>query len=352
MEEQLVHRSGLLRREEFLDLVSAANLIPGPNSTEVALHAGYRLAGWPGLVLAGVCFILPAMTMVLLLAMAYRVYGTLPPVQAMLTTLQPLVVVVVLQALVRLAPACIRTRPLQAITLSAIFAAFGGLHELLVLTFAGLLHALWRIRRGSATAIAPAVLLPWAALPAMPAMGAVPYSESVLFGTFARIGSVLFGSGYVLLAFLRADFVLRLGWLTEAQLLDAVAIGQVTPGPVFTTATFVGYLLGGVRGALLATVGIFLPAFVFVALSVYLLPFLRRSAGFSAFLDGVQAASLALLVVVCVQLGLAAVRDTWTLGVLLGGALLVLSGRLSASLVLLLGAILGVCRGLLEILHN
>ncbi|HVL11327.1 MAG TPA: chromate efflux transporter, partial [Gemmata sp.] len=303
MEDECVRRRGWLTHAEFLDLLGATNLIPGPNSTEIAIHIGHRVAGWPGLVVAGACFILPAAVIVGLLAWVYVAYAELPPVAGVLYGVKPVVIAVVVQALWRLGRSGIRTPLVAAVAVAATVLAALGVHELLVLFGMGLAVPVVRglfVRPRSA---APAVLL---AVPTLPAVGvaAAPASFGLgpLFLFFLKVGSVLFGSGYVLLAFLRADLVERYGWLSERELLDAVAVGQVTPGPVFTTATFIGYLLGGPAGAAVATVGIFLPAFVFVALSVPLVPRLRRSKVAGAFLDGVNAASLALMAVVTVQL--------------------------------------------------
>lgn len=307
MEDEVVRRRGWLTREEFLDLVGATNLIPGPNSTELAIHIGARRAGTAGLIVAGLCFILPATLIVGVLASMYVTFGALPRAAGILTWVQPVVLAVVLQALWRLGRTAIKTRGLLALAGAATLATAAGVHELTVLFGAG---ALWaggvgwhRPRAGKNSVAGIAAAAPWlVAAPVTAAVGAA-FSFSTLFLVFLKVGAVLFGSGYVLLAFLRADLVQRLGWLTETQLLDAIAVGQVTPGPVFTTATFIGYVLGGPVGATLATVGIFLPAFVFVALSALLLPRLRASRRAAAFLDAVNVASLALMIGVTWQLG-------------------------------------------------
>lgn len=339
MEDEVVRRRHWLTRDEFLDYLGATNLIPGPNSTELALHIGHVKAGWPGLVVAGGSFIAPAALIVGALAWAYVKYGALPEVTGILYGVKPVVIAIVAQALWGLGRSAIKTRGLAVVAGAAVAAAAAGLHELLVLLAAGSACGLIQIMsrpRGSprssrssmsaalaagAGASTSGVILTTASTGAGAA--AAPFGLSALFLVCAKIGAVLFGSGYVLLAFLRADFVQRLGWLTEPQLLDAIAVGQVTPGPVLTTVTFIGYILGGPAGAATATVGIFLPAFVFVALSGPVVPRLRRSPTAGAVLDGVNVASLALMAVVSWQLGRAALVDRFTV-VLAGIALFAL----------------------------
>ncbi|HEX5831013.1 MAG TPA: chromate efflux transporter, partial [Gemmatimonadaceae bacterium] len=260
MEDEVVRRRGWLSRERFLDYVGASNLIPGPNSTELAIHIGRERAGWPGLVVAGTCFILPAFLIVWTIAWAYVRWGQLPRAQAVLYGVQPVVIAVVAQALWRLGRGAVTNWRLALLGAAAAGAVLAGVDELLVLLLGGLAALALRHAPGAAAGAA-LPLLP--AIPAIPAVSAA--SPGALFLVFAKIGSVLFGSGYVLLAFLRSELVVGRGWLTERQLLDAVAVGQVTPGPVFTTATFVGYVLAGHAGAVAATAGIFLPAFAFVA---------------------------------------------------------------------------------------
>ena len=270
------------------------NLIPGPNSTEMAIYLGYRRAGWPGLVAGGVCFIVPAMVIVWALAAAYVRYGGEPQVGWLLYGVKPVIIAVVVQAIWGLGRAAVKGTLLAAVALAVFALALMGLDEIALLFAGGLVVPLARGVRGAwAAAATPAATLLGGAVPAA-AQGAVaPASLATLFLTFLKIGSVLYGSGYVLLAFLRNDFVDRLGWLTDRQLLDAAAVGQFTPGPVFTTATFVGYLVAGWPGALLATLAIFLPSFVFVALSHPLIPRIRGSRLTGCFLDGVNVAARA-----------------------------------------------------------
>jgi chromate transporter len=338
MEHEAVRRRRWLTREEFLDLLGVCSLLPGPSSTEMAIIIGYRLAGWPGLVAGGVCFILPAAAITLALAWAYVRWGALPELAGLLYGVKPVIIAVVLQALWSLGRTALKTRFLVAVALFGVVTSALAVHPLLVLAAAGVLVVL-RARLGTTTT-APLVLT--GGLGGAAAAGAVPFGLWPLFLFFLKIGAVLFGSGYVLLAFLRADLVERWHWLAEAQLLDAIAVGQVTPGPVFTTATFIGYLLGGVAGAGVATVAIFLPAFALVAVSGPLVRRLRQSAAAAAFLDGVNAASLALMAVVTWQLGRAAIVDLPTAALALIAAALTFRFRGSSAWLIVGGGAIGV----------
>jgi chromate transporter len=347
MEREVVSKRGWLTRAEFLDLLGATNLIPGPNSTEMAIHIGHRRAGWPGLVVAGCCFILPAMLIVGVIAWAYVRFGVLPEAGRLLSGIKPVIVAVIVQALWSLARTAVKTRWLAALGAGAAALTFAGVNELAVLFGAGAVMLVAGLaRRSSAPAVFALLPLAGSALPATAAVGvasaATPFSLGALFWFFAKVGSVLFGSGYVLLAFLRADLVERWGWLTETQLLDAVAVGQVTPGPVFTSATFIGYLLGGPAAAVVATVGIFLPAFFFVAISGPFIPRLRASPLAGAFLDGLNVASLALMAVVTWQLARVAVVDARTLTVALMAGVLLIKYRLNSAWLVLGGALIGL----------
>jgi chromate transporter len=339
MQEEVVRRRAWVGEQQFLDLLSAANLIPGPNSTELAIHLGHERAGWRGLLLAGTCFILPAAFIVGVLGWVYVEYGALPQVGWLLYGVKPAILAVIVQALYNLGFAAIKSRGLLLLGLASFVALLFGFHELLVLFGAGLV---WvggaGVGGGRLFSLAPGPVL--LAL-AVPPTSSHAFSLSGLFLFFAKVGSVLFGSGYVLLAFLRSDLVERWHWLTEAQLLDAIAVGQVTPGPVFTTATFIGYLLGGPAGAAVATVGIFLPAFVFVALTRPILPRLRRSKVAGAFLDGVNVSSLALMAAVTWHLARSAVMDWLTLGIAAASAVALLRFRINSAWLVLGGGIAG-----------
>jgi chromate transporter len=348
MEQEVVRRRGWLSREEFLDLLGAVNLIPGPNSTELAIFIGYRRAGWTGLLLGGTCFILPAALTVAGCAWAYVRFGALPQVAFLLYGVKPVVIAIVFQALLRLGRAAVKSWMLGAIACGAVVASFAGIDALVVLVAGGALaliaSALTQRAAGGPHGVAVPALstLGRAATPALAT--AAPASLLGLFAVFLKVGALLFGSGYVLLAFLRADLVDHRHWLTESQLLDAVAVGQMTPGPVFTTATFIGYVLHGATGALVATLGIFLPSFVFVALSGPLVPRLRRSRAAGAFLDGVNVASLALMATVTWYLGRSALTDWLAVALAGASAMLLLQFRLNSAWLVLAGALVGIGR--------
>jgi chromate transporter len=352
MEEEFVRRRGWLTQQEFLDRLGAANLIPGPSSTEMAIFIGYSQRGWPGLIVAGCCFIIPAALLVTAIAAAYVRFGAMPQVGGVLYAVKPVVIAVVLQAFWNLARSAVRTPLLGMIGVGSVTALLFGVDNLIVLTCAGLLAAAPQVTRKLNPRSAAAALLslkPRTAMGLLMAAGgasAAPFTLWRLFLTFLKIGSVLFGSGYVLLAFLRSDFVVRLHWLTEKQVLDAVAVGQVTPGPVFTTATFIGYLLGGVPGAAVATVAIFLPGFLLVAASGPLIPKIRRSPVAGAILDGVIVGSLALMGLVTWQLGRIALVDPLTITIACLSALLLFAFRINAAWLVLAAVIVGIIHGI------
>jgi chromate transporter len=355
MEAEVVRKRRWVTREQFVDLLGAVNLIPGPNSTEMAIHLGLVRAGWRGLIVAGTCFILPAMVIVLALAVAYVRYGTLPEAGWLLYGVKPVIIVIVVQALWSLGKTAVKGPLTGAAGLAVVVLSFLGVNEVLLL-FAGgfVVMALKNLREGrgqraGAVALTAPILLGGSPASAAVAAGAtVPVSLWSLTTFFLKVGSILFGSGYVLLAFLRADLVQRFGWLTDQQLLDAVAVGQVTPGPVFTTATFVGYVVAGVPGALLATFGIFFPSFVLVAASNPVIPRLRRSRWTAGFLDGVNVASLGLMAAVTWHLGRAALVDWVTVGIALIAAVLIFRLRPNSAWLVLGGALVGLVTHLLR----
>jgi chromate transporter len=304
----------------------------------MAIHIGFSKRGWPGLIVAGCCFIVPAGVLVSLIAAAYVRYGSLPKVEHILYAIKPVVIAVVAQAFWNLGRSAVKSAWLAVIGVVCVVAYFLHARELVLLAAAGIAAAAPVAVRAHSKA-AMLLLAPLAAAASKP--DAVPFGLLRLFLTFLKISSVLFGSGYVLLAFLRSDFVEHLHWLTEKQLLDAVAVGQVTPGPVFTTATFIGYIVGGTRGAAVATVAVFLPAFILVAASGPLIPRIRRSAVAGAFLDGVIIGSLALMGVVAWQLGRAAIIDVTTVAIALVSAILLFRFHVNSAWLVLGAAVVG-----------
>ncbi len=366
MRDEVVRRRKWISDEGFLDLLGATNLIPGPNSTEMAIHLGYLRAGLPGLVVAGASFILPAFFMVLGLAWVYVQYGSTPQAGWLLYGIKPVIIAIILQALWSLGKKAVKSARLGVVGAAVLGLYFLGANEILLLVGAGLLVAvaqnarrLWPGKgvlggvlggawlgqtQGIWSRYAPWWLLDPRLQMVSGALAAAPYSLPVLFLTFLKIGAILYGSGYVLLAFLQRDLVMRLGWLTSQQLIDAIAIGQVTPGPVFTTATFLGYYLGGFTGAVAATLGIFLPSFFFVAVSNPLIPRLRKSAFAGALLDGVNVAALGLMAAVTWELGREAIVDPLTIGLALAALVALLRFRVNSLWLVVGGALAGILR--------
>lgn len=355
MEDEFVRRRKWLTSAEFLDMLGAANLIPGPNSTELAMHIGLRRAGWPGFFIAGTCFILPAFLIVMGCGWLYVHYGTVPQAAGFLSGVKPIIIAVIAQALWGFGKSALKTWTVRAIAVGTIAANILGVHEVPALFAAGLAAAvLAGMRTGESRAVGGLAVAGSATIPATPAAAAVSlvagtvakaapaFGLGPLFLFFVKVGSVLYGSGYVLLAFLRADLVERFGWLTEGQLLDAIAVGQITPGPVFTAATFIGYVLAGWSGSVVATIGIFLPAFFFVSISAPLIPRIRRSRLAGAFLDGVNAASLALMAVVLFQLARPLALAPLSALMAVVAAVLLVRYRVNSSWLVLGGGLLGV----------
>ncbi len=361
MEDEVVGRRKWLSRQDFLDLVGATNLIPGPNSTEMTMHVGHVRAGWMGLVAAGASFIIPAALITGIIAWFYVRYGALPQVEALLAGIRPVVIAIIIGAIWRLGRQAVKGWQLAAVGLAVGVAAWFGFNQVLALFLGGLVgmiwlrgRAGWADRRGFWASVLLVVTL-IAAVSAILALGnnaaqlwastaegqPVEPTPGLLFLYFLFIGSVLYGSGYVLFAFLEGGLVQTFGWLTEQQLIDAIAVGQVTPGPVFSSATFIGYVIAGWPGALAATVGIFLPAFIFVAALTPLVPKLRRSAWMAAFLDAINVSALGLMAVVCIQLGQAALVS-WQAWLLFVTALiLTIRWNVNSALLVAGGAIAG-----------
>lgn len=333
MEDEIVTRRRWVSKERFVDMLGFTNLIPGPNSTEMTILLGHARGGRPGLFIAGTCFILPAMLIVLVFAMLYQAYGTLPAVNSILDGIKPVIIAVVAQALYRLARTVLKRADAIAIALAVLAASLLGVTEIPLLLAAG--AALLIIRRLQASGGDRKGR-------SGPRLRAVePMSLGLLFLVFLKIGSVLYGSGYVLLAFLQTEFIDRYGVLTSQQLIDAVAVGQFTPGPVFTTATFIGYVIRGVPGAILATVGIFLPAFLLILFLHPLIDRMRASRTVSQILDGVNAASIALMAAVLLQLGQAALVSWPTVLIFLVSVALLIRFKVNSTWLILGGGLVG-----------
>jgi chromate transporter len=357
MEAELVRRRKWLSREKFLDLLGASSLIPGPSSSELAIHIGYLRAGWAGLLVGGLCFILPAAVLVVIMAWAYVRFDRLPAFSALMYGVKPVVIGIILQALWGLGRTAVKSWILAITGVICVVLSAANVNALLLLLGAGIMLALSHrlvaepeanhesmgaaflfslVREGRA---ALGRIFPWAG--GTISVVVVP-GIWTLFLVFLKLGSIVFGSGYVLLAFLRADLVVHHAWVKDAQLVDAVAIGQITPGPVFTTATFLGYLLRGPAGALAATVGIFLPAFIFVAISGPFIPLIRKCKTAGAFLDGVNVASLALMAAVSYQLARVTIVDGLTAFLALASLALLLRFRMNSVWLVLGGAVVGI----------
>jgi len=355
MEDEVVTRRRWLSRQHFLDLVGATNLIPGPNSTEMTMHVGFERAGWKGLFTAGACFILPAVLITGGFAWLYVTYGSLPEVEPFLYGIKPAVIAVILGAMWKLGRTAIKGWRFAVLGLGVAAAVLAGLNEVWALLAGGAIGTLWLRAGGYDSSRTAGVLLPIlflrpsqaaaAGLTTAGALGGVSAAATVslwkLFFFFFKVGAILYGSGYVLVAFLEGGLVQDHGWLTQAELLDAIAIGQFTPGPVLSTATFIGYVVEGVPGAAVATLGIFLPSFFFVLILNPLIPRLRESVWLSAFLDAVNVAAVALMVAVTIELGVGTLVSwpAWVIAAL--AAVLALAYRVNAAWLVAGGAVLG-----------
>ena len=345
MRDEAVERRKWLTDTEFLDLLAATNLIPGPNSTEMAIHLGYTRGGLAGLVLAGTCFILPASLIVGAIAWGYARYGDTPQAAWLMYGVGPVIIALVLQAVVKLGRTAVTGVFATLLGAVVVGLSLTGVNELALLAGGGLATLAMTLgrRRGLGVVLAPLATASTAlsAATVVAAAAVVPITLTRVTLFFLKVGSILFGSGYVLLAFLRADLTERWGWLTDQQLIDAITVGQITPGPVFTTATFIGYLLGGWAGAVLATVAIFAPGFVFVAVTQPIIPRLRASRVASGLLDGVVVASLGLMVAVTWRLGLAAIVDLPTGILAVAAAAILLTWQPNSTWLILGGALAG-----------
>ena len=343
MQRETVNRRHWIDDEQFLDLVGAVNLIPGPNATEMALYLGMKRAGWRGYLTAGLTLILPGLAVTLLLAWIYVTYGSLPQIGWVLYGIKPVVIAIVIHALWNLGKVGIKGLTTALVGAVVLALSLLGINEILLL-FAGAAVVLlvYSGRRFFKHAGAALLAIPLFQIPVAITTGAVPFSQLALFLSFLKIGAVIYGSGYVLLAFLKSEFVVRLGWLTSQQVLDAVAVGQITPGPFSSSAAFIGYLLGGWQSALLAALGIFLPSFILVALLGRFLPVFRKSPWAGAFLDGVNVAALGLMGAVSWTLGRAAIIDWFTIILFIAALFMAFRFKFSAAWFILGGGVLGV----------
>ena len=339
MREEVVLKRSWMSEEQFLDLLGATNLIPGPNSTEMAIHIGYEKAGWKGLILSGICFILPAVLLTSLLAVLYKEYGKLPEVQPFIFGIKPVILPIILGAIFPLAKRSIKSTSLAIIGIIVFFASLLGINEIILMFGAGLAAFLMFYLRSSINnkfhTLSPLPLLTLVQLKYWSSL------KTELFLTFLKIGAILYGSGYVLFAFLETELVTK-GLLTHQELIDAIAVGQFTPGPVFSSVTFIGFQIDDFGGAVVSTIGIFLPSFLLVALLNPILKTLRNSVGFSIFLDAVNVASVALIASVCITMGTETFLDWKTILIsLVSGLLIFKFKKLNSIFIILGGALFG-----------
>lgn len=306
MQKEVVDKRKWMDHQHFMDLIGATNLIPGPNSTEMAIHIGHERAGWKGLVVAGCCFIIPAVLITGFIAWLYRLYGQLPQVKPFIYGIKPAIIAIILSAVFPMAKKALKNIELGVIGTLALISSLGGLNEIGVMFGSGIVVLFFYVIRRSGAELKSWIPLFFLNIPFM------SQSNLKIFWIFLKIGSILYGSGYVLFAFLDSELVAQ-GMLTRTQLVDAIAVGQFTPGPVFSSVTFIGWQMSGAQGAILATLAVFLPSFVFVALLNPLVPKMRKSRLFSAFLDGVNIASVAIILTVCISFGRETILDWRTI---------------------------------------
>jgi len=344
MDAEFVQRRQWLDRPKLMDMIGFTNLIPGPNSTELAIHIGLERGGWRGLIVAGTCFILPALVIVWIFAIIYKQYQSFPQLSSLLYGIKPVIIAILIQALWKLRTAGIKSITTGIVLIVTIALFFLGINEIFLLLGSGLAVMLLKWRSPPSTSLG-LIFLPTSVDSVTSGVDLVksePATWSGIFWAFLKIGSVLYGGGYVLWAFLQKEIVERSHWITSQQLLDAIAVGQVTPGPIFTTATFIGYLIGGNAGAIAATVGIFLPSFIFVAVFSRFLEQLRRSPLMSGFLDGVNASSLGLMAAITFQLGQTSLTDLLTMVLAIVSCILLFATKINSTWILLAGAAIGL----------
>jgi len=347
MHDETVKKRKWLDEQQFLDLVGATNMIPGPNGTELAMHIGFLRAGWLGLIAGGLCLALPAIFIVLLLAYIYVQYGKLPQAEWILFGIKPVVIAIILRALWQLGRKAIKNYLLVTVAIVVFALYFLHFNEIALLFGGGIVVMLIKNFRQFRNSTHCLAFIPIGGISVL-SQATIAFSFSKLFLVFLKIGAVWYGSGYVLLAFLRGDFIERLDWLTNQQLLDAVAVGQITPGPLFTTATFIGYTLGGFKGAVLATVGIFLPSFIFVAVTHPLISRLRKSLWTGALLDGINAAAISLMAAVMWQLGADSLVDVWSIAIFVVAFVLLARFKMNSVWLIIAGAAVGLVNMLLR----
>lgn len=337
MQQEVVTKRKWMSEEHFLDLIGATNLIPGPNSTEMAIHIGQERAGWKGLIVAGLCFICPAVIITLCFAWLYKEYGQLPQVQPFIYGIKPAIISVILSAVFPLAKKSLKTIPLWIIGISVLMLSFLGINELFLLFGAGIIAMLFAIirQKNTANSLIPITLLQ------IPDFSSLSQSNIKLFLIFLKVGAILYGSGYVLFAFLDTELVGR-GLLTRQELLDAIAVGQFTPGPVFSSVTFIGYQINNWSGALVATLGIFFPSFIFVALLNPIVKMMRGSKIFSSFLDAVNIASIAIIINICYEMAKDSIADWKTIIIAVLCIILMFTfKKINSAWIVMLGAFLG-----------
>ncbi|MBQ0768036.1 MAG: chromate efflux transporter [Bizionia sp.] len=334
MEDEVVKKRKWMTHQHFLDLVGATNLIPGPNSTEMTMHCGHERAGWKGLIVAGACFVFPAVVITMVFAWLYQQYGQLPKVEPFIYGIKPAVIAIILGAVYRLGKKALKNIELGILGALTLMASLLGVNEILALFACGLLGLIIYFVRNSKNTLnsfTPLILLQ---------VALTPSTQKILW-TFFKVGALLYGSGYVLFAFLDAELVTT-GLLTRQELIDAVAVGQFTPGPVLSTATFIGWQLGGFWGAIAATIGIFLPSFIFVTILNPFVPKMRKSKLFSAFLDAVNIAAVAVIVAVCVEMGKETLTDWRTILIAVTSLICVfVFKKMNSAFIVIGGALLG-----------
>jgi chromate transporter len=342
IELEIVQRRQWLSREKLLDLLGVTNLIPGPNSTELTIHIGMERAGWRGAIVAGICFIMPAMLLVWGIAIAYVEYQTIPAVSWLLYGVKPVIIAIIAQALWKFGRSALKNIPTWIAGLLVLALYFLKINEIALMLGAGIIVSPVRNLTSSQENKSLSIFLfPFSFFP-FPLATAHPKTWTAVFLSFLKIGSVLYGGGYVLLAFVQQEFVDRTHWLTSQQLLDAVAIGQFTPGPLFTTATFIGYLVAGNLGAIAGTIGIFLPAFILVPLINPFVAKLRKSPWMAGFLDGVNAASIGLMAAVAWELGRGTLIDFWTIIIVIASFVILLKfPKVNSAWLVIAGAAIG-----------